>query len=159
VPAAKKFYRVVVDVNSEIGFVGLPFEWERLLKDMKIGPLEVEKYPMEVLMSINFIATAGFSKMYDKKTLYHKMSRICDKIKKADPYKYFKKVATIGSGGFGSVLLVEHIKTKRHFAMKVIKPEDEGDLEDTLTEIALQNIVSKEHKNIIRIFHSFEFKD
>ena len=126
---------------------------------MKIGPLEVEKYPMEVLMSINFIATAGFSKMYDKKTLYHKMSRICDKIKKADPYKYFKKVATIGSGGFGSVLLVEHIKTKRHFAMKVIKPEDEGDLEDTLTEIALQNIVSKEHKNIIRIFHSFEFKD
>ena len=104
---------------------------------MKIAPLEVEKNPMDVLMSINSIATAGFAKMYDKKTLYQKMSRICDKIKKADPYKYFKKVATIGSGGFGSVLLVEHLKTRRHFAMKVIKPEDEGDLEDTLTEIAL----------------------
>lgn len=87
------------------------------------------------------------------------MSGICDKIMKADPFKYFKKMATIGTGGFGSVFLVEHIKTKRHFAMKMIKPEDESDLEDTLTEIALQNIVSKEHKNIIRIFHSFEYKD
>ena len=43
--------------------------------------------------------------------------------------------------------------------MKVIKPEDEEDLEDTLTEIALQNMASKEHKNIIRIFHSFEMND
>lgn len=43
--------------------------------------------------------------------------------------------------------------------MKVIKPEDESDLEDTLTEIALQNMVSSEDKNIIRIFHSFEVKD
>ena len=43
--------------------------------------------------------------------------------------------------------------------MKVIKPEDENDLEDTLTEIALQNMASKSHKNIIRIFHSFEYSD
>ena len=87
------------------------------------------------------------------------MSKICDNILKRDPFKYFKNIATIGNGGFGSVLLVEHLKSRRHFAMKIIKPEDESDLEDTLTEIALQNIVSKEHKNIIRIFHSFEFKE
>lgn len=43
--------------------------------------------------------------------------------------------------------------------MKIIKPEDDSDLEDTLTEIALQNMVSKQHKNIIRIFHTFELKD
>mmetsp|Transcript_38179 Transcript_38179/g.36536 ORF Transcript_38179/g.36536 Transcript_38179/m.36536 type:complete len:92 (-) Transcript_38179:28-303(-) len=43
--------------------------------------------------------------------------------------------------------------------MKIIKPEDESDLEDTLTEIALQNMVSLQHKNIIRIFHSFEVKE
>ena len=148
-----------VDVRNESGFTGLPFEWERLLKDLGISSQEVEKYPMEVLMGVNFIATAGFSKMYDKKTLYQKMSKICDNIMKADPFKYFKKISTIGTGGFGSVFLVEHIKTRRHFAMKMIKPEDESDLEDTLTEIALQNIVSKEHKNIIRIFHSFEYKE
>ena len=65
------------------------------------------------------------------------MSGICDKIMKNNPFKYFKKITTIGSGGFGSVFLVEHIKSKRHFAMKMIKPEDETDLEDTLTEIAL----------------------
>lgn len=65
------------------------------------------------------------------------MSSICDRIVKGTPYKYFKKITTIGSGGFGSVFLVEHLKSKRHFAMKMIKPEDENDLEDTLTEIAL----------------------
>ena len=87
------------------------------------------------------------------------MSKICDQIIKVDPYKYFKKVATKGNGGFGQVLLVEHLKSKKHFAMKVIKPEDETDLEDTLTEIALQNMASTENANIIRIFHSFEHKD
>lgn len=70
VATTKKKYTVTVDPKSESGFTGLPFEWERLLKDMKIQAMEVEKYPMEVLMGINFIATAGFSKMYDKKTLY-----------------------------------------------------------------------------------------
>ena len=92
--------------------------------------------------------------MKDKNTLYSKMSKICDNIMKCDPFKYFKKIAS-----FGSVFLVEHLKSRRHFAMKMIKPEDESDLEDTLTEIALQNMASKEHKNFIRIFHSFEYKD
>jgi serine/threonine protein kinase len=159
VPSTKKKYYVTCDMKNECGFSGLPFEWERYLKDMKIMAQEVEKYPMEVLMSINFIATTGFSKMQDKKTLYSKMSKICDNIIKTDPYKYFKKITTIGCGGFGSVFLVEHIKSKRHFAMKMIEPEDENDLEDTLTEIALQNIASKQHKNIIRIFHSFEHQE
>jgi hypothetical protein len=33
--------------------------------------------------------------------------------------------------------LVQHYKSKKHFAMKEIAPSDEGDLEDTLIEIAL----------------------
>lgn len=159
VPATKKRYLVKFDVNSELGFIGLPFEWERYLRDMKIQTQEIAKWPLEVLCSINFIATEGFSKMKDKNTLYSKMSKICDNIMKTDPFKYFKKLATIGTGGFGSVMLVEHMKSRKHFAMKMIKPEDESDLEDTLTEIALQNMASKEHKNFIRIFHSFEYKD
>ena len=159
VPSTKKRYMVQYDPKSEIGFSGLPFEWERYFKDMKIRPDEVAKSPMEVLLTVNFIATQGFQKMKDKNTLYSKMSKICDNIMKCDPFKYFKKIATIGTGGFGSVFLVEHLKSRRHFAMKMIKPEDESDLEDTLTEIALQNMASKEHKNFIRIFHSFEYKD
>ena len=68
----------MVDQREEVGFRGLPFEWARLIKDMKIQPLEVEKTPMEVLMMLNFVSTEGLSKMYDKKTLYQKMSKICD---------------------------------------------------------------------------------
>ena len=65
--------------------------------------------------------------MKNKDTLYSKMSKICDNIMKCDPFKYFKKLATIGKGGFGEVLLVEHLKSRRHFAMKMIKPEDESE--------------------------------
>lgn len=43
--------------------------------------------------------------------------------------------------------------------MKVIRPEDESDLEDTLTEIALQNMAGKENQDIIRIFQTFENND
>jgi len=51
---------VQYDPKSEIGFSGLPFEWERYFKDMKIRPDEVAKSPMEVLLTVNFIATQGF---------------------------------------------------------------------------------------------------
>lgn len=63
VPSTKKKYIVHVDPTSECGFVNLPSEWERLLKELKISPLEVEKMPMEVLMTVNFVATEGFAKM------------------------------------------------------------------------------------------------
>ena len=41
VPSTKKKYLVNFDLKSECGFTGLPFEWERYLKDMKIRPDEV----------------------------------------------------------------------------------------------------------------------
>ena len=43
--------------------------------------------------------------------------------------------------------------------MKEIAPSDDADLEDTLTEIALQNMASKGHKNIIGIIKSYEWTD
>jgi len=55
--------------------------------------------------------------------------------------------------------LVQHLKSKKHFAMKEIAPTDDADLEDTLTEIALQNMASKGHKNIISIIKSYEWND
>lgn len=57
VPSTKKRYIVMLDPKSEIGFSGLPFEWERYFKEMKIRPDEVAKSPMEVLLCVNFIAT------------------------------------------------------------------------------------------------------
>ncbi len=57
VPSTKKRYIVMLDPLSEIGFSGLPFEWERYFKEMKIRPDEIAKSPMEVLLCVNFIAT------------------------------------------------------------------------------------------------------
>ena len=41
VPSTKKKYNVKFDMHSETGFTGLPFEWERYLKEMKIPVPEI----------------------------------------------------------------------------------------------------------------------
>jgi len=43
--------------------------------------------------------------------------------------------------------------------MKEITPSDDDDLEDTLTEIALQNMASEGHKNIVNIIKSYEWTE
>lgn len=164
VKSNRKSYLVRVDLASRTGFTGLPFEWERYFEELGIMDekdykLKVDKDPYEILLAVNFTATSGFSKMDNNKNLYKKMASICDNIKKGDPFKYFKKLFTLGEGGFGQVILCEHLKTKQHFAMKVIRPEDESDLEDTLTEIALQNMAGNENPMIIKIFQTFENND
>jgi len=65
------------------------------------------------------------------------MGRVCDQIKRRNPYEDFRIIDKLGKGGFGAVYLVQHLKSKKHFAMKEIAPSDDADLEDTLTEIAL----------------------
>lgn len=55
--------------------------------------------------------------------------------------------------------MVQHLKSKKYFAMKEIAPTDDADLEDTLTEIALQNMAGKGQKNIIGINKSYEWSE
>ena len=126
---------------------------------MGIETKEIAKAPYEFLMTVNFVATAGFKNMLNKAALYEKMGKICDDIKRKDPYVDFRNVERLGKGGFGAVYLVEHLKSKKYFALKEIAPSDDADLEDTLTEIALQNMASKGHKNIIGINKSYEWND
>lgn len=110
---------------------------------MNVKVQEIAKEPFEFLMTVNFVATAGFQKMLNKSTLYERMGKICDQIKRKNPYEDFKIIEKLGKGGFGAVYLVQHYKSKKHFAMKEIAPSDDADLEDTLTEIALQNMAGK----------------
>lgn len=107
------------------------------MREINIEKKYIAKDPFEFLMTINFIATNNFTKMLNKSTLYERMGKICDMIKRKNPFEEFKIIERLGKGGFGSVYLVQHYKSKKHFAMKEIAPNDDADLEDTLTEIAL----------------------
>ena len=57
VPSTKKRYNVILDPKSEVGFNGLPMEWERCFKQMDIKTEEITKSPLEVLLGINYVAT------------------------------------------------------------------------------------------------------
>jgi serine/threonine protein kinase len=70
----KKKHVVKLDPKSEVGFSGLPFEFERQIKSLDLKFDEISCTPFEILMMVNFLVTEGFSKMQNKKTLYNKMS-------------------------------------------------------------------------------------
>lgn len=78
VVSTNKRHLVALDSKSEVGFSGLPFEFERQLKSLNMQFEEIACYPMANLMMVNFLVTEGFAKMQNKKTLYQKMSAICD---------------------------------------------------------------------------------
>jgi hypothetical protein len=44
--------------------------------------------------------------MLNKSTLYERMGKICDQIKKKDPHEDFRVCEKLGKGGFGAVYLV-----------------------------------------------------
>lgn len=60
IPKTKKRYKIQFKLDSEYGFIGLPPEWERFIREMKVETKEIEKSPFEFLMTINFVATEGF---------------------------------------------------------------------------------------------------
>ena len=63
VKTTRRSYNVRMDPSSATGFTGLPFEWERYFEKLEITKEQVEKYPYDVLLSLNFAATSGFSIM------------------------------------------------------------------------------------------------
>lgn len=78
IPQIRRKYRVQFKAEEELGFVGLPLEWERYIRELKVTPPEIAKSPLEFLMTVNYVATQGFKTMLNKSTLYERMSKICD---------------------------------------------------------------------------------
>ena len=90
IPQIKKKYRVQFKQDEELGFVGLPQEWERYIRELKVEPYEMAKSPLAFLMTVNYVATQGFKSMLNKANLYERMSKICDQIKRKNPYESFR---------------------------------------------------------------------
>jgi len=67
-----------------------------------------------------------------------------------DPDKIFILEEEIASGSFGSVYKGRHYQTGKHYAVKIITPEEDEDLNDFLVEIAVLKKCS--HENIVGFY-------
>lgn len=69
----------------------------------------------------------------------------------------YKKIRTLGSGGFGTVILAREIISERLVAIKKLKIEDVDQQNEIIRETRILSSFS--HPNIVTYYHAFEEDD
>ncbi|CAN8065410.1 unnamed protein product [Agarophyton chilense] len=161
---------VKVDPTHPTGFVGLPREWEILLKHSGINREMALENPQELLdvLQVNYEKQTN----PNKSGQYHfdrvKMSdttHIDNNLLKnwepnfisANPLKIFKDVIKIGEGSCGSVYRAFDPKRKVPVAIKRVMPKSEEDLTLFKFEVAIMS--SAFHHNLIKCYDSYKFDE
>ena len=90
------------------------------------------------------------------KANFNKYGKICDDIKRKDPYADFRIIEKLGKGGFGAVYA--GYRNSDHFpvAIKVINKSklDPEDLESLKNEVRLMQQV--DHPNIVKYYETYD---
>ncbi|KAI0565523.1 Serine/threonine protein kinase [Gracilaria domingensis] len=161
---------VKVDPSHPTGFVGLPREWEIILKHSGINREMALKNPQELLdvLQVNYEKQCNPEKMAQ----YHfdrvKMSdttHVDNTLLKnwepnfivANPLKLFKDVIKIGEGSCGSVYRAFDPKRKVPVAIKRVMPKSEEDLTLFKFEVAIMS--SAFHHNLIKCYDAYKFDE
>mmetsp|Transcript_29622 Transcript_29622/g.33002 ORF Transcript_29622/g.33002 Transcript_29622/m.33002 type:complete len:487 (-) Transcript_29622:165-1625(-) len=149
-------HNIHVDFNSETGFVGLPAEWEAMLKTANISPTEAIENKEAVLDVLKFQAKRNEKA---KKTSHnavplpdHEGQLILQELVSAstpDTYKNYKK---IGEGAAGEVYVATDCKSGERVAVK--KMPINGENQKLLcTEIKIMK--DSHHPNIVNFTDAF----
>jgi len=150
---------VVVDLDSETGFKGLPQEWETMLKSGGITKDMVASNPDEVLQTLEFMTggMVGKDPPVDKKktdgVVATKPGNLSDYLSTEDPVKIFGKLTKLDEGSSGIVYKGIHNKTNQKCAIKVIQIKADTKLETLQNEIAIMHTCK--HKNIVEYVGSY----
>eukprot|EP01098_Paradermamoeba_levis_P011491 TRINITY_DN4931_c0_g1_i6.p1 TRINITY_DN4931_c0_g1~~TRINITY_DN4931_c0_g1_i6.p1 ORF type:complete len:486 (+),score=143.56 TRINITY_DN4931_c0_g1_i6:131-1588(+) len=143
---------VHVDFNSATGFVGLPPEWEAMLKSSGISKDEVAKNHEDVLKILEFAfendkaAETKPAPMPEDESL-----SLDDLISKGDPTKMYSDFKKIGEGAAGEVFLAFSKDGKKVAIKKMALNSDS--LKLLATEINIMR--TSHHANIVDYFESY----
>lgn len=154
-------HNIHVDFNSETGFVGLPLEWEALLKSSGISRDDVLKNADDVLKVLEFQAGKGRAKteaeIPKNVPLPDESSVTLDQlISKEDPTKLYADAKKIGEGAAGEVFSATNSKTHMKVAIKKMALNGES-LKLLITEISIMK--SSKHPNIVEYVDSYIVDD
>lgn len=155
-------HNIHVDFNSETGFVGLPAEWDTLLKMAGIDKVDVVKNSDAVLALLKFTdqlnktgdATEALNKVQSRPLpkfadTQVSLSELCSRGVATDLYTNFEK---IGEGAAGQVFIATQISSGQHVAVKKM-PINGDNLKLLVTEISIMK--ASMHENIVKYYDSF----
>lgn len=145
---------VVVDLDSDTGFKGLPKEWENIMKGGGLTKQDVENNAEEVLQALEFVAGGMVGKDQAQKAPEGKQpGKLVDYLSTEDPTKIFGKLTKLDEGSSGIVYKGIHSKTNMKCAIKVIQIKADTKLETLENEIAIMHTCK--HKNIVEYVGSY----
>ncbi|KAG2381762.1 hypothetical protein C9374_006146 [Naegleria lovaniensis] len=143
-------HNIHVDYNSETGFVGLPPEWESMLKSSGITKNEAMEN-QEAVLGILDLATNNMQRPDEtaaKQKPIGGKKRLVDYLQNEDPTKVFGKLQRLDEGSSGVVYKGIHNKTGMKVAIKIIQIKADTKLETLENEIAMMH--SCQHENIVK---------
>jgi len=144
---------VEVDATSDLGFKGLPKEWETVLQASGITKQDVQDNPEEVLDVLRFHFEGPKPQLPTKQVLKGEMMEKW-MITTSDPNKIFRKEKKLGEGAGGVVYKVTDLRNGEIKAVKIAPMEE---LTYIKQEIAMHAM--SEHANIVQYGETIAYED
>lgn len=145
---------VHVDFDSEIGFSGLPPEWEKMLKKSNISKDEVLENPQGVIDILNFMNDGGMQqqKFHSDENSENINFDINDIIQNVNPMTFLKDVQKLDEGSTCVIYSAYHPELGETVAVKEMilhKKNEKAVLEETSL------IASMQHENIVKFYSAY----
>ncbi len=158
---------VAVDPTSPTGFVGLPRQWEIMLKHSGINRDQAMAHPSELLdvLQMTHDKTHNPEKVEEylnKQPPISDATRVDNKLLgswtpkfiEADPLQIFERIVKIGEGSSGCVYRAWDPKRNAPVAIKRVIPKTDEEMHLFKFEIAVMS--SAFHQNLIKCFDSYK---
>eukprot|EP01101_Sappina_pedata_P007880 TRINITY_DN4252_c0_g1_i1.p1 TRINITY_DN4252_c0_g1~~TRINITY_DN4252_c0_g1_i1.p1 ORF type:complete len:478 (+),score=208.76 TRINITY_DN4252_c0_g1_i1:27-1460(+) len=145
-------HNIHVDFNSDTGFVGLPSEWETMLKTSGISRDEVVQNHEDVLKVLEFQDQLAKGTKKTAPLPEESNASLDDFVCKEDPTGIYRDAKKVGEGAAGEVFLATNGRSGQRVAIKKMAMNDES-VKLLITEISIMK--SSSHPNIVEYIDSY----
>eukprot|EP01114_Cavostelium_apophysatum_P012705 TRINITY_DN2903_c0_g1_i1.p1 TRINITY_DN2903_c0_g1~~TRINITY_DN2903_c0_g1_i1.p1 ORF type:complete len:530 (+),score=123.23 TRINITY_DN2903_c0_g1_i1:167-1756(+) len=148
-------HKVHVTYDPESGkFLGLPSEWENLLKSSGLSQEEVKKAPNAVIKVLDFQFRLDNIRPVEQPMPKHEVPPSLEElVSNVDPYSLYSGLVKIGEGAFGDVWQATDLRTGQKVAIKKMEITKKN-MKYIINEIINQKAVSN-HPNVVRFIDCY----